>query len=83
MITFKRDGTKIIASIEFPRTKVEARWLEFSWHTNCDITADVGAQLLEEGLKDKLKKIREEAYNQGWRDAKAKVKKEEWFSGWW
>jgi len=34
---------------------------------------------MQEQLGNKIKEIREDAYNEGWRDAKAKRAKKKWF----
>ena len=52
------------------------------WETQNEIFCALLADRLRDQLFEMMKKVREEAYDQGWRDAKSKKgAKETWFSG--
>lgn len=53
----------------------------FSWNASGDDYAQLLVNQFNESLENRLKKIREDSYEQGWKDAKAKTRKQTWFGG--
>lgn len=83
MFNFKRHITKIELKIEPQISGADSWYYTFT----ADFHDEPGAQLvmnaIEDNLEKRLKKIRSDAYEEGWKDAKAKRKRADWFSGWW
>lgn len=82
MIQFTIDGKDLLVRIESELPPKENVYL-LRWNTADACYANLLGDHLRSKLNNKLRAIREEAYEQGWKDAKAKRKKKDWFSGWW
>lgn len=80
MIEFKREGTKVVITVESGVMNYE---FSFNHECNHDHFAVLMRDAYNKHMNEELRKVREQAYNKGWKDAKAKVKKETWFSGRW
>ncbi len=84
MLEIKRDGNSAIIHMDTDlphnRPYVNTLWVFKSeegspWH------AELVVRYLKNRLKECVKQIRRDAYEQGWKDARAKRVKETWFSG--
>lgn len=83
MIQFNRKDSRVQVkvSIDIPRS---GNWTYTLDRTESDVpSAQLIVNRMDDVLSNKLKQIREDAYNAGWKDAKAKTKKQDWFAGYW
>lgn len=79
MINFKRIDNTVTAEIDTGRGwSYDLRWTAAGGKDHAMFVRDA----MQHNLNDKLKEIREAAYNQGWADAKSKKRKSTWFSQW-
>lgn len=84
MITFGRNGNKVIIKIEhgiFGGTE----YFELDIYQNQDYQAELLMKAFQENLSKRQKEMKEKYYNEGWADAKAKRKKrtgERFWGGW-
>jgi len=80
MLRFKRTDSQVIVHVDIGV-------LDHYYDLNINCQGVVHAELLKEAfdkhMRKRLKKIREDAYNDGWKDAKNKAKKKDWFITWW
>ena len=83
MVTFDRENEKVVAKVDLDVPTYERRIYWFHWNACNKIYAGLLVAALQAQMGDRLAKLREEAYGQGWADAKAKRAKRDWFSRWW
>ena len=70
MITFKRDGTKVVADVE--TGDLEEPVMRFHWETGRALFAGVLAQRLRDRIAAKIQEARRESYEEGYKDGRAK-----------
>ncbi len=83
MIKFDRKDNTIYCYVSVAIPGTQTWTYHFSWTSNDVPNAQLLCNALDDALTEKLKQIREDAYNKGWKDAKAKLRKSDWFGGWW
>jgi len=86
MLEIRRDNTAVIIRVETDLPHDCAGTITGNITFKFDMSAPSWAELLTRYLRDRLayevRKIRREAYEQGWKDAKSKNRKQDWFSEW-
>lgn len=81
MIAISRDKSELVVSIS---VHIEFGPLPVRLACSSEVVAALLRDKINELMRDKLKAIREEAYQQGWSDkASKKCAKRTWFSGLW
>lgn len=79
MIKIWKNGTQI--KLEVDPGMSDKKVMYFYWECGTEWYSELLRKQLDERLWASLKKIREDAYNDGWKDAKAKKMRQTWFSG--
>jgi hypothetical protein len=80
MIKFHQHGTQVKVEID---PGINGSTMLLYWQADKEMLAYLLRDKLQTELGDKLRAIREEAYEKGWKDAKAKRAKSTWFARWW
>lgn len=83
MISFKRDGSTVGIAVTVQVPNYDGRVYHTQWNAGGEAYAGFLSAAMNEQMREALRNIRKEAYEQGWKDAKAKRTKENWFGGWW
>lgn len=81
MVKLRRDGTKVVAEISCGLETAGS--LLFTWDTEREIFAQALYEKMRDAMWSNLKRIRRDAYEQGWKDAKAHRAKESYFDEGW
>lgn len=80
IISLDRNARRLTLFVKIPLT---GDTFDFSFHAETEWSARLLANAVLEAFNHAMKRVRREAYEQGWRDAKAKRRKEDWFSTEW
>lgn len=80
MITISRDSQKLKITVQSGILNYE---YIFTWNCNDDVYAELLRRQISGKMEEHLRKIREEAYLDGYRDGRGKKAKKTWFKSWW
>mgnify|MGYP001569010560 CR=1 FL=1 len=78
----KIEGSKVVIVVEFYNGMAGDYTWKFTNDCGNERYAGLAASALQSQLQDKMRTIRQEAYEDGYKDAKAKRKRKNLFSGW-
>jgi len=81
MIEISRDKNHVKVGLSAFVPYWQNRVFLFYWDAGNEWAAGLLADLLQKTFFNKIKDIREKAYDQGWKDAKSNRAKETYFSG--
>jgi hypothetical protein len=81
MISFNRDGTKVMITVSLTVPYYEDRVFFFYWEAGSAWAAGLLAHAMNEAFTHMVRMTREQEYDAGWAAAKKKTKKETWFRG--
>lgn len=81
MIDFLTEGKNLCVRVKYD--KEIGNWtLTATVDKGREVNAELTVHRFQKELEKKLKKIREDACQDGWKNAKAKRSKQSWFAGW-
>ncbi len=83
MIKFDRIDSKCQAIVELNIVGAKNWDYKFEFNENDIPTAQLVINAIKDQMNERLKVIREKAYEDGWKDAKAKKRRQDWFAGGW
>lgn len=84
MLSFKRKDNVVQILVEHGINH-DGTHFELTINQNHEYQAELPKRQFQKHLEDKLKAVKQEAYNEGWKDAKAKRRKKIWmdfFGNW-
>lgn len=83
MITIEKCGKIVRAVVAFTTPWFNLQKWTFEVSAASDLEAEYVAHSMREQMNEKLRRIRAEAYEEGWKDAKAKRAKRKYHHGGW